>query len=76
MMSDNEIKTYLSAALDQEACKDTLRAALISRVKSLRTRGIAPQTLLCNLKSMCKDLYQINDDVIVEVMKWVDYVKD
>ena len=66
-MSDDEIKAYLAAALDQEACKATLRAALVSRVDSLRARGISAHTLIFNLQSMSEDLYQINDDVILEV---------
>ena len=69
-MTNDEIVGYLSAALDQEACKATLRSALISRFVSLRQRGIPQQVLFENLERMCQDIYQINDDVILEVIDW------
>ena len=68
-MSDHEITRYLAAALDQVACKDTLRAALRSRVDALSARGITQPTLIGNLRRMCADVYQLNDDVILEVIE-------
>lgn len=69
-MSNAQITAYLSAALDQEACRDTLRSALISRYESLRQRGISHAVLVDNLERMCADVYQINDDVIREIIVW------
>ena len=71
-MTTDEISGYLSAALDQEACKDTLRAALVSRVESLEQRGITHTVILAGLEELCADPYQINDDVIEEVIAWVE----
>ena len=70
-MKEQEITLYLNAALDQEACKATLRAALLSRVESLFQQGIA-QALICDsLEILCDDEFQLNDDVIFEVMEWI-----
>lgn len=69
-MTADEISGYLSAALDQEACKDTLRAALVSRVESLAQRGIEDSIIVRQLEELCEDPYQINDDVIREVIAW------
>ena len=67
-LSDAEITTYLSGALDQVACKDTLRGALLSRVDSLASQGISSRIICRNLVHMCEDPYQINDDVIREIV--------
>ena len=68
-MSEFQIETYLSGALDQEACKNTLIDALISRVITLYEQGITTPQLIKCLNHMCKDDYQINDDVIAHVME-------
>lgn len=70
-MSTAEIEAYLSAALDQEACKDTLTAALVSRVSALCERGIAVITLIVCLENLCDDPGQINEDVIENVIEWM-----
>ena len=68
-MSETQIISYLSMALDQEACKNTLVSALTSRIIALGKENITtPQIINC-LDSMCEDIYQINDDVIEYVME-------
>lgn len=67
-MTDEKIQAYLSAALDQEACRDTLLPALHSRVMSLRQDGIADRIIINCLETLCEDPYQINDDVIQDVI--------
>lgn len=70
-MNEQEITIYLNAALDQEACKATLTAALVSRVESLFQQGI-PQSQICeSLEILCEDEFQLNDDVIFEVIEWI-----
>lgn len=68
-MSDHEIQTYLSQALDQEACKDTLTTALNSRILSLQNWGIPTARILDSLETLHEDPYQINDDVIFTVIE-------
>ena len=68
-MSSYEMRLYLADALDQEACKATLIAALESRVIKLQSMGVASQTIIDTLDDLCADPYQINDDVIVFVME-------
>lgn len=68
-MLNSQIEIYLSSALDQEACKDTLIAALISRVVTLHKQGITTSQLVKCLNHMCEDDYQINDDVIEHVIE-------
>lgn len=65
------IEAYLSAALDQEACKPTLTAALISRVVALHEAGTSVMTLLECLENLCDDPAQLNADVIEDVMDWM-----
>ncbi|MEQ8673696.1 MAG: hypothetical protein RLP44_11955 [Aggregatilineales bacterium] len=68
-MTDEAIQTYLSAALDQEACKKTLTEALESRVIALQKREITATTIITCLKALCDDPFQINDDVIYDVIE-------
>ena len=68
-MSETEIQVYLSEALDQEACKATLIAALESRVCSLQDLGISNREIINSLENLCDDPYQINDDVIFVVIE-------
>lgn len=68
-MSDDEIQVYLSEALDQEACKATLLAALESRVSSLQDLGIINGKIINGLENLHDDPYQINDDVILIVIE-------
>ena len=68
-MSDIQIEIYLSEALDQEACKDPLIAALISRIIALLNQGITITQLVKCLNHLCEDRYQMNDDVIQYVME-------
>lgn len=70
-MSNEQLEVYLSAALDQEACKDTLTAALISRAAALCDSGIAVTTLIACLENLCDDPGQINEDVIEDVIEWM-----
>lgn len=70
-MSDTQIEAYLAAALDQEACKATLTAALASRVAALQTGGITVIRLLACLENLCEDTGQLNTDVIESVMDWM-----
>ena len=70
-MIDNEIQVYLSAALDQEACKATLLAALKSRVDALRRLDVPDQTILTCLENLIEVQYQINEDVIEEMIELV-----
>lgn len=70
-MSTQHMETYLAAALDQEACKATLIAALTSRVVELRDRGIAVPTLITSLENLCDDPYQLHDDIIEHVIEWL-----
>ncbi len=67
-MSNDEIERYLSAALDQEACKATLLAALHSRVSALQQTGILPANILTALENLLDDPWQLNDDVIEMVI--------
>lgn len=75
-MTTTDIQTYLSNALDQEACRDTLITALRSRVVELQTQGISQVTLFNYLQYLANDEYQINDDIIYAVMDmlmgWAD----
>ncbi len=71
MMTPNDLEIYLSEALDQEACKPTLTEALKSRVIALQQRGISNMTVLICLENLCDDDYQLNDDVIADVMDWL-----
>lgn len=71
MLSSNEHSIYLSAALDQEACKATLLSALVSRVDGLRSRGVTDEQICTALYQLSLDPYQMNDDVIVDVMEWI-----
>jgi hypothetical protein len=73
MTTANDMQIYLSAALDQEACRETLCNALISRVVVLRQNGIEADTVIQVLHALCHDPYQINDDVILNV---IDLIAD
>lgn len=68
-MSPAKIRTYLSDALDQEACKKTLIEALESRVVRLQNHGLSDQIIIEYLEDLCDDPYQINDDVIIHVIE-------
>jgi len=70
-MSDSEIQVYLSAALDQEACKATLLAALSSRVDALRGLHIPDTTIIASLHNVADEPYQMNDDVIEDMIEQV-----
>ena len=70
-MSNQELEDYLSDALDQEACKKTLTEALQSRVNSLQQRGIPTIKIIACLENLSDDPYQLNDDVIRDVMDWI-----
>jgi hypothetical protein len=67
-MSDNEIQVYLSMSLDQEACKATLLAALKSRVDALRDKGVPDSTIVTCLENLIEASYQMNDDVIEDMI--------
>lgn len=69
MMTRDDIKLYLSAALDQEACKATLMAALWSRVDVLRDKHLADNQIIDLLQSISADPYQLNEDVVYEVIE-------
>lgn len=71
MQTLDEYSIYLSAALDQEACKATLLSALVSRVDGLRLRGVSDEQICTALYQLSLDPYQMNDDVIVDVMEWI-----
>ena len=70
-MSNEQIEIYLSAALDQEACKATLTTALVSRVAALHEGGTAVTTRVECLENLCDDPAQLNGDVIESVMDWM-----
>ncbi len=70
-MSDDEVQVYLAAALDQEACKATLTAALESRVTALQRLDISNARILTGLQNLCDAPYQMNDDVIYDVIELV-----
>lgn len=70
-MIDNEVQVYLSVALDQEACKATLLAALKSRVDALRGMDVPNRTIVACLENLIEAQYQINDDVIEEMIEFV-----
>lgn len=72
-MTTQQIEAYLSAALDQEACKSTLTDALVSRIVALRKKEIALLTLIGCLENMCEQPGQLNSDVIENV---VDLILD
>ena len=63
-MPNNEISTYLSDALDQEACKKTLTEALITRVITLQKQGLSNTQIINHLDSLYDNPYQIHDDII------------
>ncbi len=68
-MKPEDIQGYLAAALDQCACKATLTGALQSRVATLHDRGIPTHAIVTELNTLCADPYQMNGDVIREVIK-------
>jgi hypothetical protein len=70
-MSSEQREAYLAAALDQEACKATLTAALRSRVVALHQGGAAIVTLIECLENLGDDPDQLNRDVIEDVMDWM-----
>lgn len=70
-MTPEQIEAYLSAALDQEACKPTLIEALTSRVIALQSSGVAGITLIQCMENLCEEPDQLNQDVIEAVMEWV-----
>ena len=69
MMTRDDMTLYLSAALDQEACKATLMAALWSRVDTLRDKHMADNQIIDLLQAIGDDPYQLNEDVIYEVIE-------
>ena len=74
-MTDEAIQGYLSAALDQEACKKTLIAALESRVAQLQARGISDTRIIASLKHLSDEPFQMNDDVIEDVLESIILTK-
>lgn len=72
-MTDHEAQGYLSAALDQEACKATLTAALKSRVSELEMRGFSGERILSCLYGLCDDPFQMHEDIIEDVIEWMHY---
>ncbi|MAU10038.1 MAG: hypothetical protein CL607_09475 [Anaerolineaceae bacterium] len=68
-MTRNDMIRYLAAALDQEACKATLMAALWSRVDALRDKDIADRQIISSLNAISDDPYQLNEDVICDVIE-------
>lgn len=70
-MTNHEVQQYLSDALDQEACKKTLTEALTSRVSELQDSGISQSVIINCLEDLCDDPYQLNDDVIVDVIETI-----
>ncbi len=64
-----DIQIYLAEALDQEACKPTLTQALLSRVTELKALNIDHTTIINCLDDLCEDPYQINVDVIEDVIE-------
>ena len=70
-MSQAKIQIYLSDALDQEACRATLLAALQSRVASLQHSGIPDAIIMDCLECLHDEPYQMNNDVILEVMELI-----
>lgn len=70
-MLTSEIQLYLSDALDQEACKKTLTEALQSRVRALQAMDIPDATIITCLEDLAEDTYQLNDDVILDVIEWI-----
>jgi hypothetical protein len=67
-MSTDEMHLYLAEALDQVACKETLRAALQSRVDELRLRGVAKLTLFDSLERLAGDFDETSVEVICDVL--------
>jgi len=70
-MTAAQIEAYLSAALDQEACKPTLTAALLSRVAALRAGGVAAITLPQCLENLCDEPGQLNCEIIEAAADWL-----
>jgi hypothetical protein len=68
-MQNDNIQEYLSDALDQEACKPTLTEALMSRVIALQDLDIPNSTIITCLENLCDDPYQLNVDVIEDVIE-------
>ena len=68
-MTMNDIKAYLADALDQEACRATLIAALWSRVDQLRSQNVTDKKIITSLQAMGDDPFQLNVDVIDEVIE-------
>lgn len=66
-----DIQIYLAEALDQEACKPTLTQALLSRVAELQNLNISNEMIIHCLEDLCEDPYQINVDVIEDVIESV-----
>jgi hypothetical protein len=71
IMQNDDIQVYLSDALDQEACKPTLTEALTSRVIALQKRDISNIMIIACLENLCDDPYQLNSDVIEDVIEWI-----
>ena len=71
MMHNQEIQVYLSDALDQEACKKTLTEALQSRVTTLQQQQVSDTVIIDALENLSEDAYQLNDDVILDVIEWI-----
>lgn len=70
-MNTSQVEAYLSDALDQEACKATLIAALTSRVEALHARGIPVLTLIVSLENLADERDQLNTDAIEDVLDWM-----
>ena len=71
MMPIQDIQNYLSDALDQEACKPTLTAALLSRVVALQALNISNTMIITHLEDLCDAPYQLNIDVIEDVIETI-----
>lgn len=70
-MPNDDIQQYLSDALDQEACKKTLTESLQSRVIELQNKQVSNATIIECLENLSEDTYQLNDDVITDVIEWI-----
>jgi len=71
MMLNDDIELYLSQALDQEACKKTLTGALQSRVIALQQAQVPNNRIINCLENLGEELYQLNGDVILDVIEWM-----
>lgn len=71
MMLNDDVQLYLSQALDQEACKKTLTGALQSRVIALQQAQVSNKRIIDCLENLSAETYQLNGDVIFDVIEWI-----